>query len=98
MSDSFKQREKALEDKFFEDRNREALERLKQRADNTERLSPITGKPMVQKTLYGVVVDQCVDSKGIWLDAGELEQILKVASEQHGGGFSKFFSAVLGRE
>lgn len=98
MNDSLTKRGKALEEDYFQAREREALERLKQRQEEKERLSPVTGKPMVQKTLYGVVVDQCVDSKGIWLDAGELEQILKVAADQSAGGLSKFFSAVLGRE
>lgn len=98
MTDSLKKRGQALEEDFFQAREKEALERLSQRAGEKERLSPITGKPMLQKTLYGVVVDQCADTKGIWLDAGELEQILKVAGDQHAGGLAKFFSAVLGRE
>jgi Zn-finger nucleic acid-binding protein len=30
-------------------------------------------------TIMGVVVDRCVDSGGLWLDAGELEQLIEAA-------------------
>jgi Zn-finger nucleic acid-binding protein len=75
--DSWDGMRKAKEEAYFEKVNREALERLQKRPKGAERLSPVTGKPMDQITIMGVVVDHCPDTGGIWLDNGELEQILK---------------------
>ncbi|HMO02509.1 MAG TPA: zf-TFIIB domain-containing protein [Oligoflexia bacterium] len=83
MSDSFEERRKALEDQFFAKQNEEALKKLKEKKERI-RPSPITGKPMKQIEFMGVTIDQCEDSKGVWLDAGELEQIIKNASKKSG--------------
>jgi|GEM_PF-653844 len=80
-SDSWDDRRRAQEEAFFAQQNNEALARIQARkSEEKPRLSPITGKPMTQRTVMGVVVDQCDDSKGIWLDAGELEQIAEAMS------------------
>ena len=68
----------AKEGSYFEKKNQEALERLA-RKQNAKRPSPITGEPMEQVNMYGVVIDRCTKSGGIWLDAGELEEILGLA-------------------
>jgi hypothetical protein len=57
------------------------------------RKSPITGEPMVQKTFHGVTVDVCPTSGGVWLDAGELEVLMKVNQPAVGG----FLKNLLGR-
>lgn len=48
---------------------------------DTERTSPITGKPM-RPVNYGgdsgIIIDRCEDTGGLWLDAGELEKIQQV--------------------
>ncbi|RME58502.1 MAG: hypothetical protein D6780_06615 [Candidatus Dadabacteria bacterium] len=75
MEDIWKKREKAKEEEYFRKLNEKALERI--RARSKARLSPITGKPMETKNIMGVVVDYCPDSGGIWLDKGELEEIIK---------------------
>ena len=101
MSDELKKREQALENEYFHKKEQEALERLAAKKGGTARLSPITGKPMVQRALHGVVIDQCEESGGIWLDAGELEQIVSALSDSAGGAgglVSKFFSAVLSKK
>ena len=83
MSDSWEKKRKALEDGYFHKQNELALKRIKERADqNAERLSPITGKPMVQETYMGVAIDRCEKSGGIWLDNGELEEILTAINSQ----------------
>lgn len=76
MGDAWEQRRKAQEDEYFERQNQSALERIQSREADKPRMSPITGEPMEQLTIMGVVVDRCPSSKGIWLDAGELDQIL----------------------
>lgn len=79
MTDSWDDRRKAQEDKYFEDANKEALARLTRRENQAARLSPATGAPMKQITLMGVVLDVCASSGGVWLDAGELEQLTHAA-------------------
>lgn len=79
MSDSWKEREKALEDQYFDKLNKAALSRLQ---NKEARRSPITGDPMEQITVLGVNVDRCKTSGGIWLDAGELEEILNKSKEK----------------
>jgi len=72
----------AKEGSYFEKKNREAIERLKKKeAEEKPRLSPITGKPMEQVALGSVVIDRCPDCGGIWLDAGELEELIEAAKQ-----------------
>ena len=50
---------------------------------------------MIQRTLHGVVIDQCPESGGIWLDAGELDQILTMSKQAETGVMESFFSSLL---
>ena len=79
--DSWDERRKAKEDQFFEKANRDALARLQAR-ESKPRLSPITGEPMEQLTFMGVTIDRCTTSGGIFLDAGELETIIRASQAQ----------------
>ena len=79
MNDSWDDMRRAKEEQFFDKQNKEALARLQARTGQKERLSPISGKPMEQRTIMGVVVDVCKESGGIWLDKGELEQIISAS-------------------
>ncbi len=85
MADSWNEMKRAKEEAYFEQQNKEAMARLKAREGQKARLSPITGQPMEQITVHGVVVDRCPTSGYIGLDAGELEQIVKAS----GGGAEK---------
>jgi Zn-finger nucleic acid-binding protein len=40
-----------------------------------------------------VTIDRCVDCKGVWLDAGDLE----VLEHAHENGVTRFFNSLLGR-
>ena len=96
MSDTWDEMRRAKEDQYFSKENEEALKRIKLRkAEDKPRLSPITGKPMKQVTLMGVVIDQCDDSGGIWLDRGELEQLNKAAAKQESSIFSNLFRGLI---
>ncbi len=99
-SDSWDQMKKAKEDAYFEEQNRAALARLKQQRGDKKRASPITGEPMEQITIKGVVVDRCTTSGGIWLDAGELEEIIKHSKADESGDnwLSGFLSAITGKK
>lgn len=80
MGNSWDDMRKAKEESYFDKKNREALERLaKKKEAEPVRNSPITGEPMVQEVLHGVVIDRCPTSGGVWLDAGELEQLMEAA-------------------
>ncbi|MDX8354019.1 zf-TFIIB domain-containing protein [Cognatiyoonia sp. IB215182] len=50
--------------------------------------SPIDGSPMREIERYGVKIDICQTSGGIWLDKGELEKIIMMIREEalHDGG------------
>ena len=100
MSDAWNDMKKAKENEYFERKNREALERLKKNEQaNQVRLIPVTGEPMEQLALHGVVIDRCKTSGGIWLDAGELEQIVEAAktSESAENWITGFFRGLSGK-
>jgi Zn-finger nucleic acid-binding protein len=44
-------------------------------------ISPIDGSPMRQIHRYGIEIDVCPTSGGIWLDKGELERILNLIQD-----------------
>ena len=44
--------------------------------------SPIDGTPMQEVERYGVKMDICPSSGGIWLDRGELEKIIMAIREE----------------
>ena len=96
MGNSWDDMRKAKEESYFDKKNREALERLaKKKEADKPRLSPITGKEMKQEVISGVVIDKCSDSGGIWLDAGELEQLIE-ASEKDSANMLSGFKDFLG--
>lgn len=94
MSDALEKRGKALEDSYFDKMEQQALSRLSDRkASGTERKSPITGKAMEQINIHGIIVDRCIDSGGIFLDSGELEEIIKASrAEEAQGWLGQFLS------
>jgi len=44
--------------------------------------SPIDGSPMRQIHRYGIEIDVCPVSGGIWLDKGELEKLMHLLKEE----------------
>ena len=83
MTDIFDERRRGLEEEYFRRRDKESLDRL--RAALNEQSSnegPVTmacprcdGR-LHQKTFDDVTIDQCDRCHGVWLDAGELEQLV----------------------
>lgn len=43
--------------------------------------SPIDGSPMKQINRFGIELDVCPTSGGIWLDRGELEKLISLLKE-----------------
>lgn len=44
--------------------------------------SPIDGSPMTQINRYGIEIDVCPSSGGVWLDKGELEKIMHILQQE----------------
>lgn len=44
--------------------------------------SPIDGAPMRQISRYGIEIDVCPTTGGIWLDKGELEKLIALMREE----------------
>lgn len=44
--------------------------------------SPIDGSPMEQIHRFGIEIDRCKTSGGIWLDKGELEKLMALLKEE----------------
>lgn len=81
MNDSWDDRRRAQEESYFERANQESLSRLARKQAGSKRKSPVTGEPMEHIVAYGAVIDHCVTSGGVYLDSGELEQILSAAKD-----------------
>jgi Zn-finger nucleic acid-binding protein len=81
MSDAWDDRRRAQEDGYFESLNKQALARIAAKKGKPALKSPVTGKSMELVTVMGVVLDRCVDSGGLWFDAGELDQLLVAAKD-----------------
>ena len=81
MTDSWDERRQAQEESYFDRANKESLARLARKQQQASRLSPVTGQAMEQIVAFGAIVDRCTTSGGIWLDAGELEEILAASKE-----------------
>jgi hypothetical protein len=97
--DKLRDVEKAREDKFFADRDRELLNKLKAAAGTQEQEAvrelaqarcPRCGERLTTRTQLDVEIDECPVGHGIWLDAGELE---KLTSRESSGWLSR----ILGR-
>lgn len=98
MSNEIDKLTKAKEGSYFAKKNAEALKRLKEKqsSEEKERLSPVTGEPMVSEVLHGVVIDRCPKSGGIWLDAGELEELVQEMAELEKEGEPGIIQSIFG--
>jgi uncharacterized protein with PIN domain len=97
LTEKLRQKEKAEEDRFFADQDKEAIERLRQAQrtaseDQVRELArercPRCGERLVPIKLHGVQVDECPTGHGMWVDNAELEQI---ASREKDSWLGRFF-------
>jgi Zn-finger nucleic acid-binding protein len=84
MSESgLDKRRKALEESYFEKKNREALEALAKQIKQTEKICPVTSEALTETVLHGVVVYTCPHNKGVWVEGPQLEMLFKeIGSEE----------------
>lgn len=73
--------ERAKEDIYFAERDRELLEKLRRelcRVEKAEETScPKCSGKLESYTFQGVALDRCNSCSGMWLDKGELEMIVR---------------------
>lgn len=90
MGDGMDDRGRALEEEYFHRKNKEAVEKLRARmkvsadakaAGTSSMQCPRCDGLLKENTFEGVVIDTCEKCAGIWLDSGELEQLLKRDSD-----------------
>src|ERR1041385_2164201 len=84
MANRWDEREKALEDEYFVNKEKELVEKLKSKQDRESKQSrqqicsmrcPKCGEPLKERSFQKIAIDQCTGCNGVWLDSGELEQV-----------------------
>jgi rubrerythrin len=98
LSDKLRDKEKADEDRYFAQRDREAIEKLKKGAEaemSQEALMrcPKCGTKLKSVDHHGVTVEECPSCQGLWLDRGELETL---AQRENEGWVGRFIRRSLG--
>ena len=96
LGDKLRDAEKAREDTFFAERDRELLQKLKAQtgAQDAKALRELTrmrcpkcGERLTTRTQLDVEIDECPTGHGIWLDTGELE---KLTTRETSGWLARF--------
>ena len=92
MSDAFDERRKGLEEEYFHRKNKEAIEKLREKmkvaeeakaAGTSSMRCPRCDGSLKESKFEGVLIDTCEKCGGVWLDSGELEQLTR----KKGGGW-----------
>jgi len=88
LGEKLHQKEKAEEDRYFAERDRELLARLRRQKAGETLSCPRCGTALSPVMHQDVTVDQCPDCQGMWLDRGELEAL---APRERGSWLGRFF-------
>ena len=92
FGDKLREKKKADEDRYFADRDKAAIEKLRAAKlaeqesairDLAKGRCPKDGARLEAKTQDGVEIDDCPTCGGVWLDAGELAAL----SQREGEGW-----------
>jgi DNA repair exonuclease SbcCD ATPase subunit len=78
LGTTLKKKERAEEERYFAEQDRERLEKLRAKKAAAEATGhtascPRCGQPLVERDRKGVMIDVCDAGCGMWLDQGELE-------------------------
>ena len=99
MSNPMDERRRGLEEEYFHRKNREALEKLREKMKVSEEAKaaglssmkcPRCDGTLAESKFEEVMIDTCDKCGGVWLDSGELEQLTK---KDKGGWFSRYWGA-----
>jgi hypothetical protein len=97
MANKWDERKKAQEDEYFVKKERELLAKLKAKGEAEAKESlqntchmrcPKCGEPLKARSFQKIEIDQCTGCNGIWLDAGEIDQ---VAGKEESSWLGKFW-------
>jgi len=97
LGGKLKEKEKAEENRYFAERDRELLAKLKQQQSSAGEVAlrqqalmrcPKCGEKLVSLRRHEVTVEECPSCRGMWLDRGELETL---ARREHEGWLADFF-------
>ena len=98
MADKWDERKKARDDEYFVKKERELLAKLKAKQESEAKAAnqkssymkcPKCGEPLKERSFQKIAIDQCTGCNGIWLDAGELEQVAGKGDDNWLGKFWK---------
>ena len=90
MANKWDERKKAQEDEYFVKKERELVAKLKTKQEEEAKAEikkncfmrcPKCGEKLKERHFRKIVIDQCSGCQGIWLDAGELEQVAEREGE-----------------
>jgi DNA repair exonuclease SbcCD ATPase subunit len=97
LGEKLRQKEKAEENRFFAERDKAALERLRKQKTAAEQDAarqaapmrcPKDGERLASIEQAGVTAEQCPTCQGLWFDKGEVEAI---AARERDSWLGRFF-------
>src|SRR5262245_35017666 len=97
LGSKLKEKEKAEEDHYFAERDRELLEKLRQQRSSVAETAlrqqarmrcPKCGEKLVSLQHNEVTVEECPSCRGMWLDRGQLEIL---AQRENESWLARFF-------
>jgi Zn-finger nucleic acid-binding protein len=100
MGDGLDDRRRGLEEEYFNRKNKEAIEKLREKIKVAEEAKaagmssmqcPRCDGNLKETKFEQVLIDVCDKCGGVWLDSGELEQLTK--QPEAGGWFSRLWFA-----
>lgn len=94
MANELEDRGRALENEYFHRREQELIEKMKSKlsagnVQTTEMNCPKCDGKLVETEYENIKIDVCNNCTGVWLDAGELAQI--VDKDENSGWFGRMF-------
>ena len=94
MAIELDERGKALENEYFHRKEQELIEKMKAKlaVDKTKELDldcPKCDGKLVETAFENITIDVCNKCSGVWLEAGELAQI--VDKNENSGWLSRYF-------
>ncbi|HJY81904.1 MAG TPA: zf-TFIIB domain-containing protein, partial [Candidatus Binatia bacterium] len=90
LGGKLKEKEKAEEDRYFAERDRKLLAKLKEQRSEAEEAAlhqqalmrcPKCGEKLVSLQHHEVTVEECPSCQGMWLDRGQLETLAQRENE-----------------
>lgn len=94
MSVELEDRGKALENEYFRRQEQELIEKMKSKLQSVETKSsdvkcPKCDGSLIETDFENIKIDVCNNCSGVWLDAGELAQVIH--KDEKSGWFGRVF-------